>query len=54
MVTMTADPEREPATSAGAGEEVVASEETAAFLLRERAADIVEIFEPDERDQSES
>lgn len=52
MVTMTADTEREPATSAGAGEEVVVSEETAAFLVRGRAADIVEIFQPDERDQS--
>jgi hypothetical protein len=49
MVTMTADTEREPAT---AGEEVVVSEETAAFLVRGRAADIVEIFQPDERDQS--
>jgi hypothetical protein len=52
MLTATAGPEREPATSAGAGEEVVVSEETAAFLVRKRAADIVEIFEPDERDQS--
>jgi hypothetical protein len=51
MLTATDDPEREPATSAGAGEEVVVSEETAAFLVRQRAADIVEIFEPDESDQ---
>jgi hypothetical protein len=52
MLTATADPEREPATSAGAGEEVVVSEKAAAFLVRQRAADIVEIFQPDERDQS--
>jgi hypothetical protein len=52
MFTATADPEREPATAAGAGDEVVVSEETAAFLPRQRAADIVQIFEPDQRDQS--
>lgn len=52
MLTATADPEREPATSAGAGEEVVVSEETAAFLVRQRSADIVEILEPGENDQT--
>ena len=52
MLTATTDPEREPATSASEGEEVVVSEETAASLVRQRAADIVEIFAPGERDQS--
>jgi hypothetical protein len=47
VLSVSSDPEREPATSAGAGEEVVVSEETAAFLIRQRAADIVEIIEPD-------
>lgn len=51
MLTATTDPDRQPATSAGAGEEVVVSEEAAAFLVRLRAADIIEIFEPDESDQ---
>jgi hypothetical protein len=36
----------------GAGDEVVVSVETAAFLVRQRAADIIEIIEPDESDQS--
>jgi len=52
MFTATAEPEREPAISAGAGEEVVVSEKTAAFLIRQRAADIVEILHTDESDQS--
>lgn len=47
VLSVSSDPEREPATSAGAGEEVVVSEETAAFLIRQRAADVVEIIEPD-------
>jgi hypothetical protein len=47
LLTATSDPERDPSTSAGAGEEVVVSEETAAFLVRKRAAKIVEIIEPD-------
>jgi hypothetical protein len=51
MVTFTTDPEREPASTAGAAEEVIVSEETAAFLIRQRAADIVEIIEPAESDQ---
>ena len=51
MFTMSRDSEREPATSAGAGDEVVVSEETAAFLVRGRAADIVEIIGPDASDQ---
>ena len=49
---MTPDPDSEPATSAGAGEEVVVSEKTAAFLVRQRAAHIVEVFDPDESDQA--
>ena len=52
MFTATPDHDSEPATSAGVGEEVVVSEKTAAFLVRQRAADIVEIFDPDESDQS--
>jgi hypothetical protein len=51
MFTASTDPEREPATAAGAGEEGVVSEVTPAFLIRQRTADIVEIFEPDESDQ---
>lgn len=50
MLTFTSDPEREPATSAAAGDEVVVSEKAAAFLIRQRAADIVEIIEPAESD----
>ncbi len=50
MLTATSTPEREPATSASAGEELVVSEETAAFLIRQRAADIIEIIEPAEGD----
>lgn len=51
MLTATSDPEREPATSAGAGEEVIVSEQTAAFLVRGRAAEIVEVFVPVESDR---
>ena len=50
MFTATPDHDSESATSAGAGEEVVVSEKTAAFLVRQRAADIVGIFDPDESD----
>jgi hypothetical protein len=50
MLTATSDPEREPATSAGAGDEIVVSEEAAAFLVRRRAAEIVEVIEPSEND----
>jgi hypothetical protein len=48
MLTATSDVERQPATSAGAGDEVVVSEKAAAFLIRQRAADIVEIIGLDE------
>jgi len=50
MLTATSEPEREPATSAAAGDEVVVSERAAAFLIRQRAAEIVEIIEPAEND----
>ena len=50
MLSVSSDPEREPPTSASAGEEVVVSEETAAFLVRQRAAQIVEIVEQSESD----
>ena len=49
MLSATSDPRREPPATAGAEDEVVVSEEAAAFLVRQRAADIVEIIESDER-----
>ncbi|HEX5583981.1 hypothetical protein [Gaiella sp.] len=49
MLAATSDPRREPAAAADGGDEVVVSEHTAAFLVRQRAADIVEIVESDER-----
>ena len=52
MFTMTPDRDSEPATSAGAGEEVIVSEKTAAFLVRQRAAEIIKIFNPDESDEA--
>ena len=48
MLTATSDPARETPTSAGAGEEVVVSEQTAVFLVGQRAAEIVEIIETGE------
>ena len=48
LLTATSDPERKPPTSAGAGDEVVVSEETAAFLVRQRAVEIVEVIESGE------
>jgi hypothetical protein len=45
MVTASSDPELEPPVSAGTGEEVVVSEKAAAFLVRQRAADVVEVIE---------
>jgi hypothetical protein len=51
MLTFSTDSEREPASAAGAAEGVIVSEESAAFLIRRRAADIVEIIEPSESDQ---
>ena len=42
MLTASSNPDREPPTSASAGEDVVVSEDVAAFLLRGRAADVVE------------
>jgi hypothetical protein len=55
IVTAAPDRDSESSTSAGAGagEEVVVSEKTAAFFVRRRAVDIVEIIsDPDESDQS--
>ncbi len=52
MVSASSDPEREPPTSAGAGDEVIVSEEAAAFLVRQRAAEIVEVIEPSEKDRT--
>ncbi len=48
MLTGTPDVAREPPTSAGAGDEVLVSESTAAFLVRKRAADVIEIIESPE------
>jgi hypothetical protein len=50
MLTATSDPRREPPVEAGAEEEVVVSEHVAAFLVRQRAADIVEVVESGEGD----
>ena len=45
MFTASPNPDVEAPTSAGEGEEVVVSEQAAAFLVRQRAADILEIIE---------
>jgi hypothetical protein len=45
MFTATRDAETEPPTSAGENEEVVVSETAAAFLVRQRAAEILEVIE---------
>jgi hypothetical protein len=45
LLGASSDPELEATTSAAAGEDVLVSEETAAFLVRQRAADIVEVVE---------
>ena len=52
MLSASSDSERESPTSAGAGDEVLVSEDAAAFLVRQRAADIVEIIEPTESDRA--
>jgi hypothetical protein len=44
MLSSSSDPNVEPPTSADAGAEVVVSETVAAFLVRQRAADIVEVI----------
>jgi hypothetical protein len=51
MFTTSSNPDEEAPTSARAGEEVLVSEQAAAFLVRQRAADIVEIIEilPDQQ-----
>jgi len=50
MISATNDGSDAP--SAGAGEEVVVAEEAAAFLIRERAAEIVEVIEPQPDDDT--
>ena len=47
MLTATSD-ESEAGTSAAAEDELVVSEEVAAFLVRQRAAQIIEVIEPDD------
>lgn len=49
MLTATADGTRAP--SASSGEEVVVAEEAAAFLIRQRAADVIEVIQPRDRDR---
>jgi hypothetical protein len=51
VFSSSADPERDPLISAGAGEEVVVSEKTAAFLVRQRSAEIIEVIEKTENDR---
>jgi hypothetical protein len=45
MLTGSTDTGNDPPISAGAGEEVVVSEETTAFVIRQRPAEIIEIME---------
>jgi hypothetical protein len=47
---VAASGEGESRGSAAAGDELVVSEEVAAFLVRQRAAQIVEVIEPAESD----
>jgi hypothetical protein len=49
MLTATSG-EGEAGASAAAGDELVVSEEVAAFLVRQRAAQIIEVIEPDDSD----
>ena len=53
MLTASPYSEREPPTSTGSGDEVVVSEEAAAFLIRQRAADVIEVIEPSKSDRPE-
>jgi hypothetical protein len=48
MLTSANDGSETP--SAEPGGEVVVSEEVAAFLVRQRAAEIIEVIEPDDSD----
>lgn len=50
LITASNDGADTPA--AAAAEEVVVGEHVAAFLLRQRAAEIIEIIEPSDRDPS--
>ena len=48
MLTATNDGTEAP--SASSGEEVVVAEEVAAFLVRQRAAEVIEVIEPGDGD----
>ena len=48
MLTATNDGAEAP--SASPGEEVVVAEEVAAFLVRQRAADVIEVINPADAD----
>lgn len=55
MLSASSDPQLDPPTSASAGDELVVSEGTAAFLVRQRAADIIEVVaEAADRDRPSS
>lgn len=48
MLTATNDGTEAP--SASSGEEVIVAEEVAAFLVRQRAAEVIEVIEPGDPD----
>ena len=48
MLTATNDGTEAP--SASSGDEVIVSEEVAAFLVRQRAAEVIEVIEPGDPD----
>jgi hypothetical protein len=50
VLTATSDPRQEPLPAAGAEDEIVVSEQAAAFLVRQRAAVVIEIIESGEGD----
>jgi hypothetical protein len=47
---LTANNDGTDMPSAGSGEEVVVAEEVASFLVRQRAAEIIEVIEPENPD----
>jgi hypothetical protein len=49
MLTATNDGTDAP--SASSGKEVVVAEEVAAFLVRQRAADVIEVIQPHDPDR---
>ena len=51
MLTATNDGSQAP--SAASGDEVVVAEEIAAFLIRQRAAEVIEVIEPGQTDTPE-